>query len=958
MVQSKVYSVEQIDVPDNFENILKTYAKAVIKTQPYDLLRWSAMYFRCLATDKVPPVKDRLEANCEHGRLTRGYLKVLLRQIGKGFHVTQDTLQDYWKGLCLLEEDLLKFMSLSRMLYWNRIHWLKLFAVMVASLNNNLKDTAIMLCELLSESPEGSSAPIPFWMFKECYTFVAKLDCSREQTFIDSKRLRDNGEFDADVIEPSVPILPDTVTTLIKQIAIVFMRRDDEQKVDKEALRNFQQNVDNLEESLRESGEFDNLISLLNQVVQSGEIYSVVNLMPLRDKRTVIGNSTDESSEAHDVNDDEAEAHLYADQEKILSEIGSLWSWVYQFAQCTSDDAANNKSFNFIASPRDLVAFNENSCQPPEEEPSLANNAKLVADDGGDLLPDVHPPATDANENTLIDTPSANTDDDVIEVGAFLRDAQSKGLFEISDIPSIITFLSRGDAPHVVDTQPLKEYLEQCTYTFQDINELLCGFSVHQNNRQSVDGVDGVDGTVVEEKIVTTSAVKATMSREDSSIDDKENTFDEEKISENDSNIINVFANSGIEADEDLIRAEIAEQMILGLIEKTIRDTEATLGVADVQDAETSTEAPKEAEAASKAEESSAVNESHDEEANQGSRTTSTESESKIHASVETESLADKNDNKSPMDSTEEKKNSAKESRESETSAADAPELDGAATKNGSLEEVAQEVNNAKFDSGKENISEEKDTPDGVSSKIEPSNGEHKLTEVEEGVKKEEATEFSNENHSKEENETTKDGNGEVVKNDEVNKLESSLSNDGSQTAESSVNGGVDCEAKNDHKVTVSDSSGMNEVSEKISTVVKLEALHDSNGESQQESTEVVEVNGNDSVTDSNTGPLVSKSDPPDDEVVKVDDEVVEVTELPRSQSKYSDKSSEVDGKTRQESYSCTVGPILGIGAPVSSKTIESLMEYLRERAREQNGMIYPRNFDEEQCPPLYDDAQ
>lgn len=84
-------------------NSLLYLFEAVIKTQPYDLLRWSAMYFRCLATDKVPPVKDRLETNCEHGRLTRGYLKVLLRQIGRGFHVTQETLQDFWKGLCLLE---------------------------------------------------------------------------------------------------------------------------------------------------------------------------------------------------------------------------------------------------------------------------------------------------------------------------------------------------------------------------------------------------------------------------------------------------------------------------------------------------------------------------------------------------------------------------------------------------------------------------------------------------------------------------------------------------------------------------------------------------------------------------------------------------------------------------------------------------------------------------------------
>lgn len=54
---------------------------AVIKTQPYDLLRWSAAYFRCMALNVVPPVKPRLEQNCAFGHLTKGYLRVLLEQV-------------------------------------------------------------------------------------------------------------------------------------------------------------------------------------------------------------------------------------------------------------------------------------------------------------------------------------------------------------------------------------------------------------------------------------------------------------------------------------------------------------------------------------------------------------------------------------------------------------------------------------------------------------------------------------------------------------------------------------------------------------------------------------------------------------------------------------------------------------------------------------------------------------
>lgn len=54
---------------------------AALKTQPYDLLRWSAAYFRCLSLDVLPPVKPRYEHENVFGCLTKGYLKVLLSQV-------------------------------------------------------------------------------------------------------------------------------------------------------------------------------------------------------------------------------------------------------------------------------------------------------------------------------------------------------------------------------------------------------------------------------------------------------------------------------------------------------------------------------------------------------------------------------------------------------------------------------------------------------------------------------------------------------------------------------------------------------------------------------------------------------------------------------------------------------------------------------------------------------------
>ena len=54
---------------------------AAIRTQPYDLLLWSAEYFNCLANNVSPPTKIRLEKDCQYGSLTRGYLRVLIEQV-------------------------------------------------------------------------------------------------------------------------------------------------------------------------------------------------------------------------------------------------------------------------------------------------------------------------------------------------------------------------------------------------------------------------------------------------------------------------------------------------------------------------------------------------------------------------------------------------------------------------------------------------------------------------------------------------------------------------------------------------------------------------------------------------------------------------------------------------------------------------------------------------------------
>jgi hypothetical protein len=49
--------------------------------------------------------------------------------------------------------------------------------------------TLRMICQMLTDEPEGSSSPIPMWMFRECFEFISELDCGGEQTFFNGRKV-------------------------------------------------------------------------------------------------------------------------------------------------------------------------------------------------------------------------------------------------------------------------------------------------------------------------------------------------------------------------------------------------------------------------------------------------------------------------------------------------------------------------------------------------------------------------------------------------------------------------------------------------------------------------------------------------------------------------------------------------------------------------------------------------
>uniref|UniRef100_A0A2K5CFV3 Ropporin-1-like protein n=1 Tax=Aotus nancymaae TaxID=37293 RepID=A0A2K5CFV3_AOTNA len=131
-----MFCAQQIHVPPELPDILKQFTKAAIRTQPADVLQWSA---------------------CHHKK-----------------YVGLTDLEQKWKNLCLPKE---KFKALLQLDPCdNKIEWIKFLALGCSMLGGSLNTALKHLCEILTDDPEGGPARIPFETFSYVYRYLAKLD--------------------------------------------------------------------------------------------------------------------------------------------------------------------------------------------------------------------------------------------------------------------------------------------------------------------------------------------------------------------------------------------------------------------------------------------------------------------------------------------------------------------------------------------------------------------------------------------------------------------------------------------------------------------------------------------------------------------------------------------------------------------------------------------------------------
>ncbi|KAJ8277713.1 hypothetical protein GJAV_G00078930 [Gymnothorax javanicus] len=202
-----MFCVQQINIPPEFPDILKQFTKAAIRTQPHDVLQWSAGYFIALSRGETLPVKERLEMAVATQKtdtgLTPGLLRTLHKQLAPKEAVSKDELLEKWKVLCLPKEQLESILTLGG--FTATVDWMKFLALGCSALGGTILSAMKQACEILTQDPEGGAARIPYDTFVSLYTYLAHLDGEIPPNEIDSflAGLQEDVERQRGMVQPS-----------------------------------------------------------------------------------------------------------------------------------------------------------------------------------------------------------------------------------------------------------------------------------------------------------------------------------------------------------------------------------------------------------------------------------------------------------------------------------------------------------------------------------------------------------------------------------------------------------------------------------------------------------------------------------------------------------------------------------------------------------------------------------
>ncbi|KAJ3328746.1 Ropporin-1-like protein [Gonapodya sp. JEL0774] len=187
-MREPIYSADQIKIPSQLPEILKDFAKHIIRTQPADILKESADYFsKQAALHPSPSSKSSITSSrLSQLQLESFYNKFAVPPAAGGSAptlITRKDVQQACEEIGVAPQVVADIINLGA--WGDRIPWLKFWALAVAAGNSSLVPTLHTVAGTLSSTAipksDGADRPseiarLPIAPFKEIFAFLAERD--------------------------------------------------------------------------------------------------------------------------------------------------------------------------------------------------------------------------------------------------------------------------------------------------------------------------------------------------------------------------------------------------------------------------------------------------------------------------------------------------------------------------------------------------------------------------------------------------------------------------------------------------------------------------------------------------------------------------------------------------------------------------------------------------------------
>lgn len=197
-----MYCAQQIAIPPELPDILKTFTKAIIRANPQDVLRWSAEYFNRESGSRLelPEEPEGFVPENDFGKgptsstetITEAAASALFSTLSRNFNSTDIApmadLLKYAQQANVSKDVCVPLMAVGEWSMDSVVDWVQFIALLVSSLNSDLVKTMETLCDVSGHSIDKDR-------FIKAFTFLSKIeDSERDVDEIAGKVHSSNGE--------------------------------------------------------------------------------------------------------------------------------------------------------------------------------------------------------------------------------------------------------------------------------------------------------------------------------------------------------------------------------------------------------------------------------------------------------------------------------------------------------------------------------------------------------------------------------------------------------------------------------------------------------------------------------------------------------------------------------------------------------------------------------------------